>query len=129
MKLDRRRKRRPKPRPKPRLSRARIFSSPPGGGRISPISISTAAGIRHERHGIVVDRRLRTTNKHVYAIGDVIDAPKSTHVAQHHAGLVIRHALFRTPVDADSYAVPFVTFTDPELAQVGLTEDEARGAG
>jgi pyruvate/2-oxoglutarate dehydrogenase complex dihydrolipoamide dehydrogenase (E3) component len=83
------------------------------------------AGIRHEASGIVVDRRLLTSNKHVYAIGDVIDAPKWTHVAQHHAGLVIRHALFRTQVDADSYAVPFVTFTDPEMAQVGITEEEA----
>ena len=84
------------------------------------------AGIRHEAAGIVVDKRLLTSNKQVYAIGDVIDAPKWTHVAQHHAGLVIRHALFRTPVNADSCAVPWVTFTDPEMAQVGLTEDEAR---
>ena len=85
------------------------------------------ARIRHGANGLVVDRRLLTTNKQVYAIGDVIDAPKWTHVAQHHAGLVIRHALFRTQVDAESYAVPFVTFTDPEMAQVGMTEDEARG--
>ncbi len=84
------------------------------------------AGIRHEPAGIAVDKRLLTSNKRVYAIGDVIDAPKWTHVAQHHAGLVIRHALFRTQVDADSYAVPFVTFTDPEMAQVGITEDEVR---
>jgi pyruvate/2-oxoglutarate dehydrogenase complex dihydrolipoamide dehydrogenase (E3) component len=84
------------------------------------------AGIRHGANGIVVDRRLLTSNKQVYAIGDVVDAPKWTHVAKHHAGLVIRHALFRTPVDAASYAVPMVTFTDPEMAQVGMTEDEAR---
>ncbi len=84
------------------------------------------AGIRHGANGIVVDRRLLTSNKQVYAIGDVVDAPKRTHVAKHHAGLVIRHALFRTPVDAESYAVPLVTFTDPEIAQVGMTEDEAR---
>jgi pyruvate/2-oxoglutarate dehydrogenase complex dihydrolipoamide dehydrogenase (E3) component len=91
------------------------------------------ARIRHGGSGIVVDRRLLTSNKQVYAIGDVIDAPKwthffqHTHVAQHHAGLVIRHALFRTPVDTDSSAVPVVTFTAPEMAQVGMTEDEARG--
>jgi pyruvate/2-oxoglutarate dehydrogenase complex dihydrolipoamide dehydrogenase (E3) component len=84
------------------------------------------AGIRHEPAGIAVDKRLLTSNKRVYAIGDVIDAPKWTHVAQHHAGLVIRHALFRTQVDADSYAVPFVTFTDPQMAQVGITEGEVR---
>ncbi|HZC55513.1 MAG TPA: FAD-dependent oxidoreductase [Xanthobacteraceae bacterium] len=84
------------------------------------------AGIRHAAAGIVVDKRLLTTNKRVYAIGDVIDAPKWTHVAQHHAGLVIRHALFRTQVEADSAAVPWMTFTAPEMAQVGITEDEAR---
>ncbi len=85
-----------------------------------------AAGIRYERNGIVVDSGLRTSNKHVYAIGDVTDAPKLSHLANHHAGLVVRNALFRTPVNTDSHAVPVVTYTDPELAQVGLTEDEAR---
>jgi pyruvate/2-oxoglutarate dehydrogenase complex dihydrolipoamide dehydrogenase (E3) component len=85
-----------------------------------------AAGIRYERNGIVVDSGLRTSNKHVYAIGDVTGAPKLSHLANHHAGLVVRNALFRTPVNAGSHAVPVVTYTDPELAQVGLTEDEAR---
>jgi pyruvate/2-oxoglutarate dehydrogenase complex dihydrolipoamide dehydrogenase (E3) component len=84
------------------------------------------AGIAYEPNGITVDRRLRTTNKHVYAIGDVTGAPPFTHLANHHAGLVIRNALFRTPVNADRQAVPAVTHTDPELAQVGLSEDEAR---
>jgi len=85
-----------------------------------------AAGVRTNRNGIVVDRRLRTSNKQIYAIGDVTDGPRFTHLAHHHAGLVIRHALFRTPVRADRLAVPWVTYTDPELAQVGLIEDEAR---
>ncbi|HEX4042599.1 MAG TPA: dihydrolipoamide dehydrogenase, partial [Xanthobacteraceae bacterium] len=76
--------------------------------------------------GITVDRGLRTSNRQVYAIGDVTGAPKASHLAHHQAGLVVRNALFRTPVDSDSHAVPFVTATDPELAQVGLTEDEAR---
>jgi len=85
-----------------------------------------AAGIRYQPNGIVVDRRLRTSNKQVYAIGDVTDGPRLTHLANHQAGLVIRHALFRTPVRADLLTVPRVSFTDPELAQVGLIEDEAR---
>ncbi len=55
-----------------------------------------AAGIDYAPAGIVVDRGLRTTNKHVYAIGDVTGAPKLSHLAHHHAGLVIRNALFRT---------------------------------
>jgi pyruvate/2-oxoglutarate dehydrogenase complex dihydrolipoamide dehydrogenase (E3) component len=85
-----------------------------------------SAGIRYDRNGIAVDPRLRTTNKQVYAIGDVTNGHRLTHLANHHAGLVIRHALFRTPVRADRLAVPRVTFTDPELAQVGLNETEAR---
>jgi pyruvate/2-oxoglutarate dehydrogenase complex dihydrolipoamide dehydrogenase (E3) component len=85
-----------------------------------------AAGIRHEPQRIVVDKRLRTTNKNVYAIGDVIGGPRFTHVATHHAGLVVRNALFRHPVAVDLRAIPRVIFTDPELAQVGLLEDEAR---
>jgi pyruvate/2-oxoglutarate dehydrogenase complex dihydrolipoamide dehydrogenase (E3) component len=85
-----------------------------------------AAGIKHERTGIVVDKGLRTTNKKVYAIGDVAGRAQFTHVANYHAGLVIRNALFRLPVKADDGIIPWVTYTDPELAHVGLTEDQAR---
>ena len=84
------------------------------------------AGIRYEPHGIDVDRRLRTTNKRVYAIGDVTIGPKSTHLATYHAELVVRHALFRQQVGVDHHTIPTVTHTDPELAQVGFLEDEAR---
>jgi pyruvate/2-oxoglutarate dehydrogenase complex dihydrolipoamide dehydrogenase (E3) component len=85
-----------------------------------------AAGIKYERRGIVVDKGLRTTNRRVYAIGDVAGSLQFTHVANYHAGLVIRNALFRLPVKANEDAIPWVTFTEPELAQVGLTEAEAR---
>ncbi len=85
-----------------------------------------AAGIAHNPSGIVVDKRLRTTNKRVYAIGDAAGSVQFTHAANYHAGLVIRHALFRLPVKVDVNAIPRVTFTDPELAHVGLSEDQAR---
>ncbi|HZQ13428.1 MAG TPA: FAD-dependent oxidoreductase [Pseudolabrys sp.] len=86
-----------------------------------------AAGIRHERAGIVVKKNLKTSNSRVYAIGDcAAGQPQFTHAANYHAALVIRNALFRMPVRADSDAVPWVTFTDPELAQAGLTEAQAR---
>jgi pyruvate/2-oxoglutarate dehydrogenase complex dihydrolipoamide dehydrogenase (E3) component len=85
-----------------------------------------AAGIAHTPAGIVVDRGLRTSNRRVYAIGDVAGGPQFTHAANYHAGLVIRNALFRLPAKADDSLIPRVTFTDPELAHVGLTEDEAR---
>ena len=84
------------------------------------------AGIRYSVKGIEVDRRLRTTNKRVYAIGDVAGGYQFTHVAGSHAGVVIRNALFRLPAKADTRTVPWVTFTAPELAQVGLTDVEAK---
>jgi pyruvate/2-oxoglutarate dehydrogenase complex dihydrolipoamide dehydrogenase (E3) component len=85
-----------------------------------------AAGIAFERGGIKVSRKLKTSNKRVYAIGDVAGSLQFTHMANYQAGLVIRNALFRLPVKASAAAIPWVTFTDPELAHVGLTEDEAR---
>jgi pyruvate/2-oxoglutarate dehydrogenase complex dihydrolipoamide dehydrogenase (E3) component len=85
-----------------------------------------AAGIRHKPHGIVVNKYLRTRNRKVYAIGDVVGGPKFAHVAHHHAGLAVRNALFRRKVALDRRALPWVTYTDPELAQIGFLEDEAR---
>jgi len=87
------------------------------------------AAIAHDEHGIKTDHKLKTTNRRVYAIGDVTHAPRFTHVASYHAGLVIRHALFKLPVRADHSAIPRVTYSDPEVAHVGLTEEEARAGG
>jgi len=89
-----------------------------------------AAGIAHSPRGIAVDRRLRTGNHRVYAIGDCADLPGSgplafTHVAGYHAGIVIRNALFRLPAKIDPAIVPRVTFTDPELAAIGVSPAEA----
>jgi pyruvate/2-oxoglutarate dehydrogenase complex dihydrolipoamide dehydrogenase (E3) component len=86
-----------------------------------------AAGIKFDEHGIAVDKALRTSNRRVYAIGDVTGEPQPAHVAEHQAGLVVRNALFRLPVRFDPDSAPRVTFTDPELAQTGLTEAAARG--
>jgi len=85
-----------------------------------------AAGIASTAQGITVDARLRTTNRRVFAVGDVAGGPQFTHIALYHAGIVIRNALFRIPAKTDYRAVPWVTYTDPELAQVGLTEAAAR---
>ena len=86
------------------------------------------AGIEYGPRGIKVDARLRTTNRCVFAIGDVAGGPQFTHVAGYHAGIVIRNALFRLPAKVDYRSLPWVTFTDPELAQAGLTEEQARAA-
>ena len=87
------------------------------------------AGIAHDGRGIVVDKRLRTSNRRVYAVGDVAGGLQFTHVANYHAGLVIRNALFRMPVKVDNDGIPRVTYTDPELAHVGLSEAQARDRG
>jgi pyruvate/2-oxoglutarate dehydrogenase complex dihydrolipoamide dehydrogenase (E3) component len=85
-----------------------------------------AAGIRCDARGIMVDKYLRTTNKRVYAIGDVTGGAKFTHLADHHAALAVRHALWRMRTKVDHQVIPSVIYTDPELAQVGFLEEEAR---
>lgn len=88
-----------------------------------------AAGIRFSAKGIEVDRRLRTSNPRVYAIGDCTGGPQFTHLAGWQAGQVLKTILFRLPAKGTPPALPRVTFTDPELATVGLLEAEARARG
>ncbi|KKJ77863.1 dihydrolipoamide dehydrogenase [Kiloniella litopenaei] len=85
-----------------------------------------AAGIRYERQGINVDKGLRTSNRKVYAAGDVTGGYQFTHMAAYDAGIIIRNALFRLPAKVSYNAVPWVTYTDPELAHVGLSEADAK---
>jgi len=84
------------------------------------------AGIKYERGGIEVGANLRTSNRRVYAIGDVAGGLQFTHVAGYHAGLVVQQILFRLPARENRDIIPWATFTDPELAHVGLTEEAAR---
>lgn len=84
------------------------------------------AGIEFDRKGIKVTGGLKTTNKRVYAIGDIAGGLQFTHMANYHAGIVIRNALFRLPVSVDSSNIPWVTYTEPELAHVGMSEEQAR---
>ena len=119
------------------------------GRRISGSHLLVAAGrqpnlealnlaesnVQVSRMGIATDRGLRSlTNRRVYAVGDIADpqgiGPRAfTHVGSYHAGIVIRRALFRLPARIDYAALPRVTYTRPELAQVGMTEVEAAAAG
>jgi pyruvate/2-oxoglutarate dehydrogenase complex dihydrolipoamide dehydrogenase (E3) component len=87
------------------------------------------AGIAVGAHGISVNAKLRTTNPKVYAIGDCAGPPQFTHRANYHAGLVIRNALFRLPIKASDTLIPRVTFTDPEIAAIGLSEEDALAKG
>ena len=84
-----------------------------------------AAGVACSAKGVNVDKGLRSSRKHIYAIGDAAGGLQFTHVANYHAGLVIRNALFRLPVRNRTDIIPHVTFTDPELAHAGLSEAEA----
>jgi pyruvate/2-oxoglutarate dehydrogenase complex dihydrolipoamide dehydrogenase (E3) component len=95
----------------------------------------TGGNVQAGPRGIATDRGLRSvTNKNVFAVGDIADpagiGPRAfTHVGSYHAGIIIRRALFRLPARIDYAALPRVTYTDPELAQTGLTESEAVAAG
>ncbi|WP_417675496.1 dihydrolipoyl dehydrogenase family protein [Roseibium sp.] len=84
------------------------------------------AGVAYSRKGIEVDRGLRTSNRRIYAVGDVTGGLQFTHVAGYHAGLVIRSILFRLPAKENRDLIPWVTYTSPELGHVGLSEAEAR---
>ncbi len=84
------------------------------------------AGIAHDRRGLTVDASLRTTNRRVYGVGDVAGPLQFTHVAGYHAGIVIRQIVLGLPAKARTDHIPWATYTDPELAQVGLTEAQAR---
>jgi pyruvate/2-oxoglutarate dehydrogenase complex dihydrolipoamide dehydrogenase (E3) component len=111
-----------------------------GGERIEATHLLVAAGrapnvedlgldkaaIAFTRRGITVDKALRTSNRRVYAIGDINGLHPFTHMAGLHGSLVIRNALFRLPVNVHATALPWATYTDPEMAQVGLTEAQAR---
>ena len=84
------------------------------------------AGVAFDRRGIKTDARLRTSNKKIFAIGDIAGGPQFTHIAGYHAGIVVRNALFRMPAKIDYRTLPWVTYTDPELAHVGMKEEDAR---
>ena len=85
-----------------------------------------AAGIETTRTGVKVDASLKTTNRKVYAIGDAAGGLQFTHVAGYHAGVIIKSALFGMPSKATDRHIPWATYTDPEIAQVGLTEAAAK---
>ncbi len=87
------------------------------------------AGVRAEDGRVVFVEGLRTTNRSVYVVGDAAGGHLFTHVAEHHAGIVLRNALFRMKWAEPSTVVPWCTFTDPELARVGLSETEAKRSG
>ncbi|MEM6339072.1 MAG: FAD-dependent oxidoreductase [Pseudomonadota bacterium] len=83
-----------------------------------------SAKIEYTARGIAVDRFLKTSNKRVFAIGDCIGGYQFTHVAGYHAGLAIRNSIFRLRSTIKTIQIPWVTYTDPEIAHVGFTQSE-----
>jgi pyruvate/2-oxoglutarate dehydrogenase complex dihydrolipoamide dehydrogenase (E3) component len=83
------------------------------------------AGVKYGRRGIETDKRLRSSQKHVLAAGDIAGGPQFTHVAGYHAGIIIRNIAFKIPAKVNYKALPWVTYTDPELANVGMTQSMA----
>lgn len=84
------------------------------------------AGISFSKDGISVDAQLRTTNPDVYACGDVIQGPRFTHAADHQARIVIQNALFFGRKDPANLVLPTVVYTQPEIAAVGLSAEQAQ---
>ncbi|MAZ77239.1 MAG: dihydrolipoamide dehydrogenase [Legionellaceae bacterium] len=94
-------------------------------GNIDDLELDKAK-VKTNQHSILVDKRLRSSNKRIFAIGDVTGRFQFTHVANYHAGIVIRNTLFKLPAKVDYRAVPWVTYTQPELAHVGMSKKEAK---
>jgi len=85
-----------------------------------------AAGVRLANGRLITDTRLRTTNKNIFACGDVAGPYQFIHMAEHQTGVVLRNALFYIPTKTKTTAIPWCIFTDPELARIGLSEPEAK---
>jgi uncharacterized membrane protein YdjX (TVP38/TMEM64 family) len=115
-----------------RRRRARGRRSRAGGRRPHaerPPSRLDAAGVAYDGHGVTVDDYLRTTNKRIYAAGDVCSRFQFTHTADAHARIVLTNALFLGRRKASALVVPWCTYTSPEVAHVGLSERDAAARG
>lgn len=86
-------------------------------------------GVELNKKGVKVDNRLRTNMKYIYAAGDVTGAYQFTHAAGYEGGIVISNAIFHLPRKADYTFLPWCTYTDPELASIGMNEKAAKAAG
>jgi len=88
-----------------------------------------AAGVAYSKRGIGVDEKLRTSQKHIYAAGDVTGSFQFTHAAGYEGGIVISNAVFRLPRKVNYTYMPWCTYTSPELASIGMNEKRAAAAG
>ncbi len=83
------------------------------------------AGVHYNEFGVKVDKNLRTTNRSVYAIGDIVEGSRFTHTASYHAGIVLKKILLGLPSKLRTDHIPQVTYTSPEIASVGMNFEDA----
>jgi len=95
---------------------------------ISSLNLA-AAGVECSEKGVIVDSRCRSSVRHIFAAGDVAGRHLFTHMAEHMAKIAVTNAILRIPFSIDEQHVPWTTFTDPELAHVGRSEDDLRRSG
>jgi pyruvate/2-oxoglutarate dehydrogenase complex dihydrolipoamide dehydrogenase (E3) component len=107
------------------ISGSHVFIATGRRANIGKLNLASANIVFNE-HAVQVDAHLRTTNKKVFAIGDAIGHAQFTHLANYHASIVIKNTLFKIPAKIKEDFVPWVTYTMPEIAQAGLTEQQAR---
>ena len=88
-----------------------------------------AAGVEYSRHGISVDDTCRTSQPHIFAVGDVTGRYQFTHMSGHMAKVAVTNALLKVPSNIDAAHVPWVTYTEPELAHVGAFPEDLEAAG
>jgi pyruvate/2-oxoglutarate dehydrogenase complex dihydrolipoamide dehydrogenase (E3) component len=86
-------------------------------------------GVEFDGRGLKLDERLRTTQKHIYGAGDVTGGYQFTHAAGYEGGVVVTNAVFHLPRKVDYTYLPWCTYTDPELASIGMNEKAAQDAG
>jgi pyruvate/2-oxoglutarate dehydrogenase complex dihydrolipoamide dehydrogenase (E3) component len=110
------------------LSAAELLVALGRAPHVSGLTLENA-GVVYSARGVGVDARMRTNVPHIYAAGDVTGRYLFTHAAGYEGGIIIANAVFRLPKKADYTNMPWCTFTDPELASVGLNERRAQAAG
>ena len=88
-----------------------------------------AAGVKYSEENIVVDKYMRTTARNIWAAGDCTGSPRFSHIAEIEAKAAVRNALFPLNSKVDYQGIPWATFTDPEMAHLGLTEEECKERG
>ncbi len=110
------------------IQRERVLIATGRGANIDMLGLESA-NIRYDRHGIIVNEMLQSSQPHIFACGDCIDAPRFAHTASYEAGIVVHNMFAPQPRKVDYDKNSWVLFSDPQAASVGLGEKEAQKRG